>query len=215
MRLYNFFRNSAGYRVRAVLNLKGIPYEHVSIDIRPPVEAQFSEEFRKVNPLSLIPALEHDGRIITQSSAIIEYLEELFPEPSVFPKDAALRAQSRAFAASVAAETHALLSMRVMKFLDKDLGLPQADRDKWQAQWAHKGFAALEAMLKHGPDTQFAYADYPTVADIFLVPQYYNLRHAKMDLSAYPRLGEIVARCEALPAFQKASPEAQPDYDDR
>ena len=213
-RLYNFFRNSAGYRVRAAFNLKGVAYEHVSIDIRPPKEMQFTPEFLKVNPLGLIPALDHDGKIITQSAAIIEYLEELYPEPSILPADPILRAQARAFAASVAGETHALLNMRVFKFLDQDLGLSRETQAGWYDHWAHRGFKAHEETLKTAPGTRFAYADYPTIADITLVPQYYNLRRIGMDLSPYPRLTEIVERCEALPALQKAAPEAQPDYEE-
>lgn len=210
LKLYNFFRNSAGYRVRTALHLKGLDFEYVSIDIR--AGRQHDESFKAVNPLELIPALDHDGRIVTQSSAIIEYLEELHPSPSVLPKDPVLRAQSRAFAAAVAGEVHAMNNMRVHAFFNDEMHLDAAQKDLWFQKWNRVGFTALEAELARGPKTKFAFADYPTIADIFLVPQHYNLRRVKFDLAPYKRINEIVAACEALPAFQKAAPEAQPDY---
>ncbi len=213
-RLYTFFRNSAGQRVRTVLNLKGIEYDYVSIDTRPPKEAHLSPEYLKINPLGLIPALDHDGTILTQSMAILEYLEELYPEPSILPGDPAIRAQARAFANTVAGEMHALLNLSIFKFLGTDLALPPQAQADWYKRWAVRGCHALEEMLKDAPDTRFAYGDYPTVADIALVPQYGNLRRMNVDLTPYPRLAEIVERCETLPAFQKAAPEAQPDYEE-
>ncbi|MGB3811313.1 MAG: maleylacetoacetate isomerase [Parvibaculum sp.] len=210
LKLYNFFRNSAGHRVRIALHLKGLDFEYVSIDIR--AGRQQDASYKAVNPLSLIPALDHDGRIVTQSTAIIEYLEELYPAPSLLPVDPFLRAKSRAVAASIAAEMHAMNNMRVHKFLGEELKLDGAARNTWFQHWNRIGFGAIEADLAASSNTDFAFADYPTIADIFLAPQYYNLRRVKFDLAPYPRIGEIVARCEAHPAFQKAAPEAQPDY---
>jgi len=210
LKLYNFFRNSAGHRVRIALHLKGLDFEYVSIDIR--AGRQHEAAYQAVNPLMLIPALEHDGHVITQSSAIIEYLEELHPDPSLLPADPLARARSRAFAATIAAELHAMNNLRVHKFLDGELGLDAAQRNTWFQHWNKVGFAALEAQLAAAPKTRFAFADHPTVADIFLVPQVYNLRRVKFDLAPYPRIVEIAAACEALSAFQKAAPEAQPDY---
>lgn len=212
LRLHNFFRNSAGHRVRIALHLKGLDFEYVSVDIRPPVERQLSEAYRKINPLGLIPTLDHDGKLITQSAAIVEYLDELYPDPPLLPRDATLRAQSRAMAAAIAGEMHALNNTRIHKFLSGALKLDSEARNTWFQHWNRVGFTALEASLAARPRTGFAFADHPTIADIFLVPQYYNLRRANFDLAPYPRLGEIVARCEALPAFRKAAPEAQPDY---
>jgi maleylacetoacetate isomerase len=210
LKLYNFFRNSAGHRVRIALHLKGLEFDYVSIDIR--AGRQHDENYRALNPLGLIPALEHDGHVVTQSLAIIEYLEELSPAPSLLPKDPLARAQSRAFAASMAGEVHAMNNLRVHKFLEGELALDGAARNKWFQHWNKVGLAALEAQLAVAPRTRFAFADYPTVADIFLTPQVYNLRRSKFDLAPYPRIMEIVAACEALPAFQKAAPGAQPDY---
>jgi maleylacetoacetate isomerase len=212
LRLHNFFRNSAGHRVRIALHLKGLDFDYVSVDIRPAADRQHTPDYRKVNPLGLIPALEHDGKVITQSSAIIEYLEELYPTPTLLPKEPLARARSRAVAATIAAEIHAMNNTRVHTFFQAKLGLTPEQRNLWYLEWNRRGFAALETTLAASPDTAFAFGDYPTVADIFLVPQYYNLRRAKFDLAPYLRLGEIVARCEALAAFQKAAPEAQPDY---
>lgn len=213
-KLYTFFRNSAGYRVRTALHLKGLEYKYISIDTRPPKEAQLSPDYLKINPLGLIPALEHDGKILTQSMAILEYLEELYPEPSILPDDPTLRAQARAFANTIAGEMHALLNLSIFKFLGTDLELPPPAQADWYKRWALRGCHALEEMLKSAPATRFAYADYPTVADIALLPQYGNLQRMNFDLTPYPRLAEIVERCEALPAFQKAAPEAQPDYEE-
>jgi maleylacetoacetate isomerase len=210
LKLYNFFRNSAGHRVRIALHLKGLDFEYVSIDIR--AGRQHDESYRALNPLGLIPALEHDGHVVTQSPAIVEYLEELHPAPSLLPKDRLARAQSRAFAAAIASEVHAMNNLRVHKFLEGELALAAQARNAWFQHWNKVGLAALEAQLAAAPKNKFAFADYPTVADIFLVPQIYNLRRVKFDLAPYPRLTEIATACEALPAFQKAAPEAQPDY---
>ena len=211
MKLYTFFRNSAGHRVRIALHLKEIPFDYVSIDIRK--GAQHEESYRKINPLSLIPALEDKGKIITQSTAIIEYLEELYPRPSIFPEDPIARARSRAFAASIASEIHALNNMRVHKYMHDELGLSDAQRDSWYKHWAHVGLTALERQVRDGDShTKFGFADTPTIGDIFLVPQVLNFRRTNLDMSAYPRLMEIVEACERHPAFIKAAPEAQPDY---
>ncbi len=210
LKLYTFFRNSAGYRVRIALNLKSLAYDYVSVNIRD--GRQHDESFRAINPLGLIPALEHDGQIITQSAAIIEYLDELQPSPSLLPSDPVARARSRAFAAAIAAESHALNNMRVHAFLDKAMALTPAERNTWYQHWAHEGLKALEAELAREGEHAFAYADHPTLADIFLVPQIYNYRNVNLDMSAYPRVNRVVAACETLPAFQKAAPEAQPDY---
>ena len=210
LKLYTFFRNSAGYRVRIALHLKQLAFDYVSINIRK--NEQHAPAFRAVNPLGLIPALDHDGAIITQSTAIIEYLEDIHPTPSLMPADPIARARSRAFAAAIAAESHALNNMRVHAFLEKDMRLATAERNTWYQHWAHEGLKALEAELTREGEHEFTYADHPTIADIFLVPQVFNYDSMKLDMSAYPRINRTVAACKALPAFQKAAPEAQPDY---
>ena len=211
MKLYTFFRNSAGHRVRIALHLKEIPFDYVSIDTRR--GKQHEESYRKVNPLSLIPALEDKGKVITQSTAIIEYLEDLYPTPSIFPEDPIARARSRAFAATIASEIHSLNNMRIHKFMEKNFGLSDAQRNEWYQHWCHVGLEALEReVTAHDTDTKFGFADYPTMGDIFLVPQMLNLRRVNFDLKPYPRLVEIAEACERHPAFIKAAPEAQPDY---
>jgi len=211
LRLHNFFRNSAGHRVRIALALKGLDYEYVSVNIGPARE-QKSDAYLKLNPQGLVPALEHDGTVITQSIAIIEYLEEIFPDPSLFPSDPATRAQARAFAAAIASEMHALNNSGVHRYLGTEMGLDEKSRGQWYAHWAANGFAALEQLLAARPETPFCFGDRPTVADIFLVPQHLNYRRFNIDLAPYARINRIVSRCEALPPVKAASPEAQPDY---
>lgn len=210
LKLYNFFRNSAGHRVRIALHLKELDFDYVSVDIR--AGKQHEAAYKAINPLTLIPALEHDGHVVTQSLAIVEYLDELKPSPRLLPEDRLARAQSRAVAASLAAEVHAMNNLRVHKFLEGEMGLDAGARHKWFQHWNKVGLAAIEAQLAAAPKKTFAFADYPTIADIFLVPQVYNLRRVKFDLAPFPRIMEIVAACEALPAFQQAAPEAQPDF---
>lgn len=212
LKLYNFFRNSAGHRVRIALHLKGLDFDYVSVDFRTPSDKRDALHYRDVNPLGLVPSLEHDGKVITQSIAIIDYLDRVFPSPSLYPADAAARAQATAFALTIASEIHPLNNVRVHKFLEESLKLDAEQRNLWFQEWNRRGFTALETTLAAQPKMDFCFGDRPTVADIALVPQYYNLRRVKFDLAPYPRLGEIVARCEALPAFRKAAPEAQPDY---
>jgi maleylacetoacetate isomerase len=211
LRLHNFFRNSAGHRVRIALALKGLDYEYVSVNIGPASE-QKSEAYLRLNPQGLVPALEHDGAVITQSTAIIEYLEEVFPDPSLFPPDPVTRAQARAFAAAIAAEMHALNNSGVHRYLAGEMEIDEKKREQWYAHWAAKGFGALEQLLAARPESPFCFGDRPTVADIFLVPQHLNYRRFRIDLTPYARINRIVSRCEALPPFQAAAPDAQPDY---
>ena len=211
LRLHNFFRNSAGHRVRIALALKGLDYDYVSVNIGPAGE-QKSAAYLKLNPQGLVPALEHDGVVITQSTAIIEYLEEIFPEPRLLPADPATRAQARAFAAAIASEMHALNNSGVHRYLASEMELDEEKRGRWYAHWAAKGFSALEQLLASRAETPFCFGAQPTVADIFLVPQHLNYQRFNIDLSPYPRINRIVERCEAMPAFRAAAPEAQPDY---
>jgi maleylacetoacetate isomerase len=211
LRLHNFFRNSAGHRVRIALALKELDYDYVSVNIGPSSE-QKSDAYLKLNPQGLVPALEHDGAVITQSTAIIEYLEEVFPDPPLLPADPVTRAQARAFAAAIASEMHALNNSGVHRYLAGEMGLDEAKRSQWYAHWAAKGFGALETLLAARPETPFCFGDRPTVADIFLVPQHLNYRRFNIGLEDFPRINRIVAHCETLPPFKAAAPEAQPDY---
>jgi maleylacetoacetate isomerase len=207
MRLYSRWRNSAGERVRIALNLKGIAYEYVPAGSLP------AGEYRRMNPQGLLPTLEVDGRFIAQSGAILEYLEETFPEPPLLPADPILRAQARAFGAHVAAEMHALTVNRVRTFIDADLGLGKVGVDRWTAHWLTAGFAALEATLaSRRHPWPFCFGEEPGWADLHLVPQLGNGRRLGVDVSPYRLLVGVEANCVGLDAFQRAAPEAQVDY---
>ncbi|MEX2249796.1 MAG: maleylacetoacetate isomerase [Parvibaculum sp.] len=211
LRLHNFFRNSAGHRVRIALALKGLDYEYVSVNIGPAGE-QNSEAYLKLNPQGLVPTLVHDGQIITQSSAIIEYLDECFPSPPLLPADPLTRARARAFAGAIAAEMHALNNSGVHRYLAGAMALDEKKRGQWYAHWAKRGLMALEQTLAAQPATSFCFGETPGIADIFLVPQHLNYRRFGLPLDDYPRINAVVAHCETLDAFKAAAPEAQPDY---
>jgi maleylacetoacetate isomerase len=212
-RLHNSYANSAGRRVRIALHLKDIPFEYVSVDISPSAEEHLNEAYGKINPMRLIPSLEHDGKIVIESLAIIDYLEDLHPAPSVYPSDPLVKAQAKAFAMTVAAGMHPLHNMRVIKYLGQELGLDQKAVAKWYITWADKGLVALETLVTSGGfDGPYCFGAQPSIADIFLVPQYANYQMLGLDLAAYPRLAAIVETCNAHPAFIKAAPENQPDF---
>ncbi|MBL4864491.1 MAG: maleylacetoacetate isomerase [Rhodobiaceae bacterium] len=212
-RLHNFHANSAGRRVRTALHLKNIPFEYVSVDISPGAQEQLGAAYGAINPMRLIPALEHDGVILTESLAIIEYLEELHPDPALYPSDPMKKAQVRAFAMTVAAAIHPLNNTRVIKFLGQEYQFDQAAVAKWYINWADKGLFALETLVERaGAKGPYCFGEEPTVADLFLVPQYMNYQKLGLDLTAYPRLKAIVETCNAHPAFIKAAPENQPDF---
>jgi len=212
-RLHNFHANSAGRRVRIAMHLKDIAFDYVSVDMSATAEAQLSTAYRDINPLRLIPALEHDGQVVTDSFAIIDYLEERHPTPSLYPTDPLLKAQVRGFAMTVAAGMHPLHNTRVIKYLGQELQLDQQAVAKWYINWADKGLFALETLVERaGTKGPYCFGEEPTVADLFLVPQYANYQKLGLDLTAYPRLKAIVETCNAHPAFIKASPENQPDF---
>jgi maleylacetoacetate isomerase len=202
MILYDYFRSSAAYRVRTALNLKGLAYERR--DVKLLENQQRSPAHLARNPQGLVPALEVDGKVITQSLAIIEWLDARHPEPRLIPADPDARAAAIARALVVAADIHPLNNLRVMRRL-KDMGVDEAGRDEWTRHWIAEGFTALEAMAGDGP---FLGGDAPGVADLFLVPQMYNARRFDTPLTDFPRLVAIDAACTALPAFAAAHPDA-------
>lgn len=212
LRLHNFFRNSAGHRVRIALALKGLDYEYVSVNIGPASE-QKSDAYLKLNPQGLVPTLEHDGRILTQSLAIIEYLDEIHPEPPLLPESPAERARIRKIAMAIVADTHALNVQRVSKYMANTLGIDQNSIRAWRQYWMTRGLGIIETFLHDDPQTgTFCHGDSPTVADTILVPQVYTSQHYGVDLSKMPTVKRIYDHCLTLPAFQKAKPENQPDY---
>jgi maleylpyruvate isomerase len=212
MKLYHYFRSSASYRVRIALNFKGLPWETALVDLRAPTSAQHTPEFRAVNPQGLIPVLADGEQVITQSLAIIEYLEETHPQPPLLPRSAAERALVRSLALAVACDIHPLGNLRVLNYLRASLHADDQVVNAWAGQWIGLGFAALEERVQHtSGDGLHMFGSSVTVADVCIVPQMYNARRYQVDVAPYPRLRAICARLESLPAFAKAAPEAQPD----
>jgi maleylacetoacetate isomerase len=206
MRLYSMFRNSAGWRVRIALALKGIAYEYVATSSLPP------GEYKRLNPQGLMPALEIDGTIIAQSAAILELLEERYPEPALLPRDAIERARVRSFAQLITADLHPINNGRVRKYLAAEMGQPPSAIDDWYRHWCAVALTSLEEMLRRREPTRFCFGDTPGLADLHLVPQLYNCRRLGCDLSPYPRLVAAEAACREVDAFRKAAPERMPDF---
>ena len=212
MKLYTFFRSSASYRVRIALNLKGLDYEQVPIHLRRGGGEQFSAVYKTVNPQALVPALEDEGRILTQSLAIIEYLEEKYPKPQLLPANPADRALVRSMALIVACEIHPIQNLRVLVHLKNNFKLSEDDLNRWAQHWIGLGLSALEQMVAAGSRRRkFCFGDTPTLADICLVPQLANARRFGSDLNRFPTLVGIETNCIALPEFANAAPEKQPD----
>lgn len=204
VRLYDYFRSSACYRVRIALNLKGIAYEAIDTSLLD--GAQLSPEYKAMNPQGFVPMLEVDGQRFTQSIAIIEWLDSYAPEPRFIPTDPAERARQMALALTIACDIHPINNLRILKYLGGKLGVEEAERDDWYRYWIIAGFDALEAMTDSA--TPFLGGEAPGIADICLVPQMFNARRFKTPLEAYPNLVRIDAACTALDAFARAQPDA-------
>lgn len=210
MKMYGYFRSSAAYRLRIALNLKGLAPEQAFIHLRR--QEQKAPDYLAVNPQGLVPALAVDGAVLTQSLAIIEYLDETRPEPPLLPKAPLDRAWVRSIALAVACDIHPLNNLRVLDRLRTQAGQDEASRQAWYAHWVSLGLGGLEAML--ASDTRvgrFCFGDTPTLADICLVPQMANAARMNCPLDAYPTLSRITEAASALPAFQAAEPGRQPD----
>ena len=212
MKLYSYFRSSASFRVRIALALKGLDYEYSPVHLLEGGGQQFAPGFMALNPAALVPVLEDDGTVLTQSLAIIEYLEETRPRPPLLPGDAPGRARVRALALAVACEIHPLNNTRVLGYLSDTLGVTEVQRNAWYRHWVETGLAAVEAMLARDPRTgTCCHGDAPTVADIFLVPQIFNAQRFAARLDHVPTLMRIHEHCLSLPAFAKSVPALQPD----
>jgi len=208
--LHGYWRSGTSYRTRIGLELKGLAFEQAPVDLR--TGAQRSEAFLRLNPQGLTPALEIDGLVLTQSMAILEYLDEAYPEPPLLPAGAAARAPVRAMADVVACDIHPLNNLRLLKAI-KELGVQdQAGQNAWAGRWIKAGFEALERLIEqHG--SGWCWGDAPTIADCCLIPQVYSARRFEVDLEPYPLIRAIDLRAAAHPAFQAAHPDRQPDAD--
>ena len=211
MKLYSYFRSSASFRVRIALALKGLEYDFHGIHLRR--NEQNAPEFLAVNPQGLVPALvDDDGSVLTQSLAIIEFLEERVPEPHILPASTADRAWVRALSQVVACDIHPVNNLRILQYLQKDLALDEETRNVWVRRWIDDGFAAMEKMLAQDPRTgTYCFGDSPTMADVCLIPQIFNGQRFNVAMEQYPTLARINDACMQHPAFKEAAPGKQPD----
>lgn len=206
LKLYDYFRSSACFRVRIALQLKKIPYETIPIHLVNNGGEQHSVEYRAVNPQALVPAFQDDDKVITQSLAIIEYLDEKYPQSPLLPSDLYQKARVRGFALSIATDIHPLNNLRVLKYLTGDFNLSEAQKLQWYQHWIAKGLSALEIQLQQNKQQSFCFAETPTLADVCLIPQLYNAERFQCDVKPYPTLMRIYAHCKTLPAFLDAWP---------
>nr|WP_321273838.1 maleylacetoacetate isomerase [Alcaligenes faecalis] len=213
MILYSYFRSSAAYRVRIGLNLKGLDYQIKPVHLLKDGGQQHQPDYVQINPVQLLPALDDDGLIITQSLAILEYLDERYPELPLLPKASAERAWARSMAQTVACDIHPLNNLRVLQYLKNELHAQEDARNQWYRHWVQVGLEGLEALVqRHGKkDHLFIFGDTPGIAEICLIPQMFNARRFEIDLSAFPRLLAVEEKCLELSAFQEAAPDRQPD----
>jgi maleylpyruvate isomerase len=209
MILYGHALSSASYRVRIALSLKGLQYTSVLLDLR--AGEQRHEGFLQINSQGFVPALAlDDGTVLTQSAAIIEYLDEVHPQPRLLPQAPVARARVRALSQAVTCDVHPLNNLRVLQYLEKDLGHDKAVRDAWYGHWVRLGLDALERRLVRDAETgRFCHGDAPTLADVCLVPQVFNARRFAVGLEGYPRIVGIDAACREIPEFQSAAPDRQ------
>lgn len=206
--LYSYYRSGTSYRVRMALNYKGIAYEQTPVNLKE--GDQHGPVYRRLNPQGLLPALQTSDGLLTQSPAILDWIEETHPEPALLPAGAHDRAKVRAAAAIIGCDTHPIQNLRILKYLKNELGQDQAAVDAWSQHWIAEGFNAVERLIQQtkGP---FAFGETPTLADIYILPQIYNAHRFGLDLKPYPRLRDIEGACEGVPAFRDAHPSRQPD----
>lgn len=210
MKLYSFLRSGTSHRLRIALNLKGLAYEQIAVDLRR--EEHLGDAFKVINPQQLVPVLEADERLMIQSPAIIEWLEERYPTPPLLPGDAGNRAQVRALAAIVGCDIHPINNRRILEALRHRFGADEAAVNDWCGTWISAGFDAIEALLsKDSQRGDFCFGSSPTLADVYLIPQVESARRFKVDLSRWPLIQAVDAACGQLEAFRKAAPSAQPD----
>jgi maleylpyruvate isomerase len=212
MKLYTYFRSSAAYRVRIALNLKGLQYDAIPVHLLRGGGEQLQEQYRAINPSGLVPAFQDDYITLTQSMAILEYLEDAHPKMPIMPKDATERARVRELAQIIACDIHPVNNLRVLRYLKHDLGLSEEQKNEWYRHWLVSGLEVLEKHLARDPSAgPLCHGHKPTIADCFLVPQVFNAQRNGIDVSIYPNISRINALCAEIPAFVAAHPSNQPD----
>lgn len=212
MKIYSYFRSSASYRVRIALNLKGLSYDLIPVHLLKGGGEQFSASYRALNPDALVPVLEDQDVALTQSLAIIEYLEEMYPAPALLSEKPIDRAWQRSLALMIACDIHPINNLRVLLYLTNVLGISEDQKNTWYRHWCEQGLASVEQMLVRDPRVgRYCYGDTPSLADCFLIPQIANAQRLQCDLSAMPTLLNINKACLELDAFIQASPAQQPD----
>ena len=211
LKLYDYFRSGAAYRTRIALNLKGLDYQQSAIHLTRDGGQQFSEEYAALNPQKLVPTLIDGETVLIQSMALMEYLEDAYPEPSLLPDGARARARVRGLANIVACDIHPVNNLRVRLYLTNEMGVSRDDQKTWIANWIDLGFEAYEALLGDAASGRFSHGDTPGIADACLIPQVANARLNEVDISAFPRILEIDAAAKEHPAFEAALPANQPD----
>lgn len=210
--LYSYFRSSAAYRVRIVLGLKDIAYDQVAIHLVRNGGEQHAASYLAINPQGLVPSLKHDEAILTQSTAICEYIDEVWPEPALLPRAPLQRAYVRSLVAAIACDIHPIDNLRVLAYLTETIGVSEEQKLAWYRHWILEGFTALERLIiGHGYAGHYCCGDKVGLADACLVPQIYNARRFNIELTAFPRLAAIDQACAELPAFAAAHPDCQPD----
>jgi len=218
MKLYSYYRSSAAYRVRIVLNLKQISYSIVPVHLVRNGGEQHSTEYLNVNPQGLVPSLdiaepEREPKIIIQSGAIIEYLEESFPQPALLPINLIERAYVRTLMQIIACDMHPVNNLRVLDYIEGTFDCDDAKKMRWYHHWLTSGFTAFETLLEKKASTHYCYDEQLTMADAYLIPQVYNALRFNLDMTPYPIIKRIYQHCITLPAFIDAAPEQQPDVD--
>ena len=212
LKLYSYWRSTAAYRVRIALNLKRLSYQMIPVHLVKDGGQQHKPEYLEQNPQGLVPLLDDNGKLLSQSMAICEYLDEAYEGPKLLPTEPFAKAKVRSLCQVIACDIHPIDNLRVLKYLKAELKVSDEDKDKWYAHWIHEGFRAIEKQLQsykeQGP---FAFGEQASLADVFIVAQMYNARRFNLDLTAYPRLVDIEQHCLTLDAFKDAKPESQPD----
>ena len=211
LKLHGYWRSSAAYRLRIALNLKGLAYEQVSVNLAPVASEQMTPAFKAMNPAQRVPVLETEDGKLVQSMAVLEWLDERYPDTPLLPQDLGERQMARALGNIIACDIHPLNNLSVLKVLREDFGADKQAISHWYGDWIKRGFAAFEEMISGQSGDGFLFGDQPSIAEICLVPQVYNARRFEVDLSAFPKLVALDATCLALDAFDKAAPQNQPD----